>query len=169
MEKIAVGYVARAHGIKGEIRVHLYDEFSQALVETPTVIIAGVERRIRSIRRSTGGLLVSLEDLGDRSAAEALKGAEVEVPRSSIPMAEDEFFLSDMVGCEVVDEHGTSLGRAVEVVLGPQDLLVIHDDRGERLLPIVPEFIVSVDVAGRRVVVSPPEGLPMEPISGRKR
>lgn len=170
MDRITVGYVARAHGVRGEIRVHVYDPESTALYEVGRVFVGGVERRIARARPTRGAVLLLLEGVEDRDAASALSGAPVEVARADVPLAEGEFFESDLVGCEVVDEAGAPLGRAVGILTRPppaQDLLVVRDERVERLLPIVPEFLVSVDLTARRVVVSPPEDLPEEPLRRR--
>jgi 16S rRNA processing protein RimM len=164
MERIAIGYVARAHGVRGELRVHLHDPASTALDGAERLWVGGVERRVEGARPTSGAVLLALEGIEDRTAAEALRGAAVEVPRSAIPLEEGEFLLADLVGCDVVDEAGAPLGRAVEVIPGAQDLLVIRDERVERILPIVPAFVLEVDPAARRIVVAPPEGLPEEPL-----
>ena len=114
-------------------------------------------------------MLLTVAGVRDKDAADALRGAAVEVPRAAIPLGPGEFLVSDLVGLEVVDETGTALGRAVAILPGAQDLLVIHDDAHERILPVVPEFILAVDRAAGRVVVRVPEGLPAEPIDRRRR
>lgn len=169
MERLAIGYVARAHGVRGELRVHLHAPGSTVLASADRAWFGGVERRLESVREVQGALLVKLEGVDDRDAAEALRGQAVEVRREDVPLAAGEVLVADLVGCAVVDEAGAPLGEIVDVLHGPQDLLVLHDERVERLLPLVPEFVVSIDVAARRVVVAPPEDLPAEPLSrGRK-
>ena len=158
--------MARAHGVRGEIRVHLDDAASTVLLEVERVWIGGKEWVVQGARTTTGAILMTLEGIGDRDAAEELRGEVVEVLRGEVPLEEGEFFVADLIGCEVVDRSGAVLGRAVGLLRGAQDLLVIHDDarRVERILPVVPEFIVAVDRAAGRVVVAPPEDLPEEPI-----
>jgi 16S rRNA processing protein RimM len=165
MTRLTIGYVARAHGVRGELRVHLHDEESETIFEVDRVWIGGEEARVKSARTTTGAALLVVEGIEDRDAAEALRGRAVEVERDAVPIEEGEFFVADLVGCEVVDESGGALGRCVEVTFnGAQDVMVIRDERVERMLPVVPEFVISVDTELRRVVVAPPEDLPAEPI-----
>jgi 16S rRNA processing protein RimM len=169
MDKLEVGYVARAHGVRGEVRVHLHHPASTALDDVGRAWFGGTERKILAARPTSGALLLTLEGVGDRAAAETLRGAAVEVLRSDLPLAEGEYFLADLPGCEVVDAAGAGLGRVVEVTHGAQDILVIHDETHERLLPAVPAFVTRVDLAARRITVDPPEDLPAEPLPARGR
>jgi 16S rRNA processing protein RimM len=169
VDLIAVGYVARAHGVRGELRVHTHDPDSTTLFDVERVFIGGVEREVQSARPAAqGAVLLVVTGVEDRDAAEALKGQAVEVRREDVPLAEGEFLVADLRGCAVFDEGGAALGEIVELLHGPQDLLVIHGDDGERILPLVAELVVSVDVAARRVVVVLPEDLPVEPIRHRR-
>jgi 16S rRNA processing protein RimM len=163
MSPLEVGYVARAHGLRGEVRVHLHAAGSTALFDVEQVFVGGVPRRIVSARAGSGAVLVLFEGIDDRAGAEALRGQPVAVRREDVPLAEGEYFLADLPGCEVVTEAGEPLGAVVAVEPGAQDLLVIQDEQVERLLPLVPEFVRSVDVAARRIVVELPEDLPVEP------
>jgi 16S rRNA processing protein RimM len=164
MTRLEIGYVARAHGIAGELRIHLHDDASTTLFDVERVWIGGVERIVESARPTTGAVLLAIEGVEDRDAAEALRGQTVEVLREDVPLEEGEFFLADLPGYEVVTDAGEAWGRVAAVQNGPQDLLIIRDDAVERMLPLVPEFIVSVDAATRRIVVAPPEDLPADPI-----
>jgi 16S rRNA processing protein RimM len=166
MERLRIGHVARPHGVRGELRVQLDDPESTVLFDVDRVWVGGVEYRVASARGTTGAALVHLEGIEDRDRGAALRGQAVEVQRSDVPLGEGEFFVSDLIGCEVVDEAGRVLGRGVSLLRGAQDLLVIHDEAAqvERILPVIPEFVLAVDRAARRVVVAPPDDLPEEPL-----
>jgi 16S rRNA processing protein RimM len=168
-DRVAIGYVARAHGVRGELRVHLHDPASNTLYDTPRIFVGGRELVVDSVRPTSGALLVKLEGVDDRTRAESLAGQPVEVVRAAIPLEDGEFLVGDLPGCVVVDTAGTSLGTIVSIMHGPQDLLVIHDATHERLLPLVPAFLVEVDLAARRVVVDPPDELPAEPLRAPPR
>jgi 16S rRNA processing protein RimM len=166
--RITVGYVARPHGVRGELRVQLHDPASTSLYDVSRAWFGGQDHAIDSVRPTAGALLVKLDGIDDRDAAAALSGKEIEVDRSAVELEEGEYLLADLPGCAVFDTTGASLGAIVKVWHGPQDLLVIHDDTHERLLPLVPHFVVEVDIAGRRVVVDPPEELPLEPLKAER-
>jgi 16S rRNA processing protein RimM len=167
MDKVVVGIVARPHGVRGELRVNLHDPASSTLYDVRRVFVGDAEATIDSVRPTNGALLVKFVGIDDRDAADALRGREVAVRRADIRLRRDEFLVADLVGCEVTTAAGAPLGRIASIIHGAQDLLVIHDDRVERLLPFVPVFLVSVDLAARRVVVDPPDELPEEPLRRR--
>lgn len=156
--------MARAHGVRGELRIHMHDRGSETLFEVERVWVGGELYEIEAVRPAHEAVLVKLERVDDRDAAEALKGRPVEVERDEITLEEGEFLVADLMGCEVFDAGGRSLGRVVDILHGPQDLLVLRDERVERLMPLVPELLVEVDVEARRVVAAAPEDLPEEPI-----
>ncbi len=167
---IEVGYVARAHGVGGEIKVATHDPASTVLLDADEVVIGERRFAVSRARRANQFVLLALENVVGRDAAEALRGQPVSVARELIPLDEGEVLLADLVGCAAVTVAGAPYGEVVAVEPGAQDLLVIHDGEVERLLPLVPALVPEVDVVARRVVVDPPEGLPEEPIGrGRRR
>jgi len=164
MDRLEVGYVARAHGLSGELRVHLHAADSTTLLEVDRVTIGGRERVVVASRPTTGAVLLTIDGVDDRDAAEALRGQTVEVDRAAVTLEADEYLLADLPGCTVVDEDGVEIGVVKEVLTGPQPILVIHGGGHERLLPAVPAFVHQVDTAARRVIVELPEDLPAEPL-----
>jgi 16S rRNA processing protein RimM len=166
--RLNVGYVTRPHGVRGELRVQLHDPASTSLYDVSRAWFGGRELPIDSVRPTAGALLVKLDGIDDRDAAQALAGQIIEIERSAVELGEGEFLLADLPGCAVFDAQGAPLGSIVKVWHGPQDLLVIQDATHERLLPLVPQFLVEVDVAARRVVVDPPDELPAEPLPAPK-
>jgi 16S rRNA processing protein RimM len=131
-----------------------------------------VAYRVAEVARgSRDELLVQLEGVGDRDLALALRGAELLVSREVLdPLASGEFYLADVIGCEV---HGTvggatakHLGRVVGVGSnGPQDLLEVSEPGGTGrtwLMPAMPPFLVDFD--GVRLVVDLPQGFGPEDV-----
>ncbi len=167
-DRLTVGFVARPHGVRGELRVQLHAPGSTSLYDVKRVWFGGREMTIDSVRPTAGAVLVKLVGIDDRDAAQLLASKPVEVLRAEVPLAADEYLVGDLVGCDVSDTTGAALGKIVEIMHGSQDLLVIHDATHERILPLVPVFVIEVDTAARRVVVDPPEGLPVELIQAAK-
>lgn len=157
---IEVGYVAKPHGVRGELRVVTYDPESTTLEDAPQVHIDGRVYDLIAARPVNGAFLVSLAGVTDRNQTELLRGKIVAVAREHIPLEEGEILLADLVGCQAVREDGSPYGVIVAVELDTQDRLVIHDGDIERLLPLVPAFIAAIELEASRVVVTPPEGLP---------
>ena len=157
---IEIGYVARAHGVSGELRVVTHNPESTTLDTAVAVHIGGVAFDIVSTRAVTGAYLLRVTGVSDRERAEQLKGKPVEVDRELVALDDGEVILSELIGFEVHLPDGSSFGKVANIDAGPQDRLVIHHGDIERLLPYVPEFIVSVDLDEGTIVVDPPEGLP---------
>jgi 16S rRNA processing protein RimM len=158
--RIEIGVVARAHGIRGEVRVHLHNPASTALDQAGSMFVGEREFGIERARPVAGAYLVALEGIADRDAADALRGRPVSVLRDDLELDDGEVLLGDLVGCRVELRDGRPWGVVSALELGPQDRLVIRDGAIERLLPVVDEFVIDIDVEARRIVVDPPEDLP---------
>jgi 16S rRNA processing protein RimM len=158
--RVEIGVVARAHGIRGEVRVHLHNPASTALEEAETLWVGERAYAIEAARPVAGAYLVALEGVADRNAAEALRGRPVSVARDDLALDEGEFLLADLVGCRVELPDGSDWGLVSGLELGPQDRLVIRQGDIERLLPVVDEFLIDIDLEARRIVVDPPADLP---------
>lgn len=157
---IEVGYVARAHGVAGELRVVVHDPESETLSAVAEVFLDGERFEVARSRKVPGAYLLGLTEVSDRNRAELLRGAVVSVARDAIELDEGEVLLADLVGCRVELAGGGQWGVVDAIDAGPQDRLVILDGDIERLLPFVPPLIVSVDVEQGVIIVDPPEGLP---------
>ncbi|MGE5663725.1 MAG: ribosome maturation factor RimM [Deltaproteobacteria bacterium] len=165
---VAVGRVAGPHGVKGKVKVAAFSGDPRGMLSARAVRLrrAGAgdpgEREFEVISaQPLGGCAVfSLRGIASLDEAGAWTGAVASVRRAELPPAgEDEYYCADLVGCELFDPSGARLGVVSEVVPGSaHDWLSVRRGRGESLLPLVGAFIVSVDVAGRRIVASPPEG-----------
>jgi 16S rRNA processing protein RimM len=122
---------------------------------------------VESVWRHRGALIVKFRGIDSISAAERLEGAEVRIPlEQRAPLAEGEYYQSDLVGCEVIDRRsGQLLGvvKALEEYGGP-GLLVVEGPR-ELMIPFARAICPEIDVAGRRILVELPEGL--ADLSGR--
>ncbi len=159
--RIEIGGVARAHGIRGEVVIFTHDPDSDTLGQVESIWVGGVERTIKQARDTHRGWLVALDGVVTRNDAEALKGKPVEVDREDLELDEGDVLLDDLVDCQVRLPDGTPWGTVAEIMVGAhQDILVIHDGEIERLLPLVDEFVTSIDLEAGVVTVNPPEALP---------
>ncbi len=169
--RIEIGGIARAHGIRGEVVVHTHDPDSTTLAAIAeaqgTIWVGGVEKKVLFARDTPQrGWLVQLEGIDTRNDAELLQGKVVEVDREDLELDEGDVLLDDMIGCKVVlKDGGGEWGVIAGIDLGPQDLLVIHDGEIERLLPLVDQFVIDIDIAAGVVTVDPPPGLPENRVS----
>jgi len=169
---IEVGQVIAAHGVAGMLKVKAFSGDPSGLLSARVVRLSGKggkgipggrEFEVRAAQRSGGCAVFALSGVETVEAARYLAGARVFVPRKDLPPpGEDEYYFADLVGSEVVAADGGPVGVVSGVVHGPaHDWLEIRGAaKEEALLPFVSEFIREVDMAGRRIVVTPPEGWP---------
>ena len=166
MKTIELGYVTRPHGIRGELKVKLHFEQSDALFEVHSVLLVKGEREpeayeVAVVRRAGKGVLLGLKGVSTRDAAELLAGARVCIDRGALPaLASDEYYLVDVVGCEV---HGASgpLGVVQSIATHPTvDALVIVTPDGRVLeQPLDDHWIERVSIQERLVVLRSLDGL----------
>lgn len=118
-------------------------------------------RRIVSARHQGGAVLVAFAGCDTVGAAGALVGHLVAVPEEdALPLPPGQFYPWQLAGCAVVTEDGNEIGRVTGIERGTaQDLWVVRAGPREHLIPAVEAIVVEVDLAARRVVIRPPEGL----------
>jgi 16S rRNA processing protein RimM len=162
VELLRIGRVVRAVGLKGHVGV-AGTEGALGRLERVALRRGSDEPAVWRIleARPQGKLwAVRLEGVADRSAAEAMVGAEVLATREDLGEAgTDAFYWADLVGLPVVTVDGATIGEVTGLYeTGAVDVLVVTTEGGgEKLVPLAP--YVEVDRAGKRIVVDPPEGL----------
>jgi 16S rRNA processing protein RimM len=164
-DRVEIGRVAKAHGLRGEVGVKLHWSQSEVLLSVDEVLVAdqGGERamQIEAARPTPKGVLLKLAGIDDRTAAEALRGASISVLRSTLPEAgAGEYYLSDLIGARVDGPDGT-IGEIVELRVHPTvDSAIIRTPDG-RLLeqPLAEGWIAEVDLEARVVLLASTDGL----------
>ncbi|MCU0812821.1 MAG: ribosome maturation factor RimM [Burkholderiaceae bacterium] len=169
-DAVEVGRIVGAWGVKGGLRVQAYAAAPQALFSSrrwflrppastrPGPAIAPRLLRVTSAREHGDGIVATAQDVVDRDAAEALRGARIFVPRASFPTPEPgEYYWVDLIGLDVVDRAGRQLGVVADLMdLGPHAVLQVRPpqaDADDVLIPFVAAYVDDVDLAGRRITV----------------
>ena len=167
-----MGRIGRPHGIRGEVTVDVRTDEPErrfAVGETlradppPGSACRLTSLTVRRTRWHQGRLLVTFDELADRTAAEGARGLilSVTVDPAERPDDPDEFYDHQLIGLTAYDEQGTRLGEVSALVHGgAQDLLTVRTDDGhEALVPFVKALVPEVDLASGRVVVADRPGL----------
>jgi 16S rRNA processing protein RimM len=152
--RIALAAIAGAHGVKGEVRLKLFSDSIESLSRHEKLFVGGVERRLLSIRDAKAPV-ARFEGVGDRSAAEGLRGSLIEVERSTLPpLPEGEYYHADLIGLSAVDRDGNPVGTVVAVEnYGAGDLLEIEKPDGSRAL--IPFRSGIADLEDGKIVLDP--------------
>jgi 16S rRNA processing protein RimM len=153
--RIALAAVAGAHGVNGELRLKLFSDSIDSLSRHQTLYVGGAQRRLLSINDSGKMAVARFEGVDDRSTAEALRGALVEVDRSALPpLEEGEYYHADLIGLEAVNRDGNRVGMVAAVEnYGAGDLLEIALPDGKTSLIPFREGIA--DLVDGRILLDP--------------
>lgn len=164
-ERVCVGAIAGAFGVRGEVRLKSFCTEPEAIGDYgPLQSEDGTRRFTVTITGPVKtGFSARLSGVDSKEAADALKGLRLFAPRSALPsLPDDEFYHADLIGLEVLDTGGRSLGhvRAVHNH-GAGDLLDVHGPglKNGVLLPFTNAAVPTVDLGAGRIIADPPEGL----------
>ena len=145
-----------------DLKVKLFTETPEALTKYgPLSDARGKRYEIIACRPGKPGeAVISFAGITDRNQAEALKGAELFVPRAALPQtAEEEFYHADLIGLEAQDSEGRVLGKVAAIHnYGAGDVIeIIRSDGDNVLLAFTRETVPTIDIPGGRIVVAVPE------------
>lgn len=175
MADIRIGKIVNAHGIRGEVKVISYSDDPDRFEMLETIMVkdakdakkGAAEYYIEDVRYKAGSVILKLEGVDDRNAAEALKECFVYMDEDDLPeLEEGQFYVRDIAGFDVVSEDGRKIGVLKDVRTNTaQDLYIVSrkDDEGrdasDLMIPGVDEFILDIDTAEGAITVRLPEGL----------
>lgn len=172
-ELTIVGRVRRAHGIHGELVIEPLTDVPDAVFAPGRRVFAGTvegdpspDGRTLTVQESRpfkgGGRIVAFNEIADRNEAERWRERYVLAPTSELaPAAEHEVYVHDLLGLSVVRAGSLEgIGEVTDVYELPQGLVLdVRRPKGSVLIPFRSEVVTEVDLAGRRLIVDPPEGL----------
>ena len=163
---VLVGRIARAHGHRGQVIVDSATDFPDERFAEGAVLHTMHEGRpgtvtVASMRMHQGRPVLALAGVHTMDEAQTLAGLELRVPEAALaPLPEGTYYEHDLIGCALVTVAGDEVGTVRTVEGGGGMLrLIANGRRGEIQVPLVHEICVRIDVAQKRIVIDPPEGL----------
>lgn len=158
---ILMGRIGAAQGLKGEVRINSFTQDPVAIANYSPLETDrdGLIVTITAARPHKNLVIAAIEGVGDRTAAEALNGVRLYVPRAALPEPEpDEFYHADLIGLAARDTAGKTLGSIAAIFNhGAEDMLEIAPETGQPILvPFTRAAVPEVNLAGGYVVVDPP-------------
>jgi 16S rRNA processing protein RimM len=163
-KRVCVGRIGAAHGTRGEVRLWSFTADPLAIADYGVLESEDGSRalRIETLRPAKDFLVARFAGIADRETAETLRNLDLYVARERLPApAEDEFYHADLIGLAAVDTQGAPLGRVVAVQnFGAGDLIEVQPEGGGPtvMLPFTDAVVPTIDIAGGRVVIDPPQG-----------
>lgn len=160
---ILMARIGGAHGIKGEVRVKPFGDDPLTLSDYGSLYSKdGRKFKIMRMRAAKSVLVVKFKGVNYRDEAETLNGTDLYIDRSMLPddMEEDEFYVTDLVDCQVIDPQGTSIGKVLAVVnFGAGDLVEIMPvGSGHSVfVEFSQENVPTIDLETKSIVVVMPQ------------
>ena len=154
-DQVALAAVAGAHGIGGEVRLKLFGEGVDSLRRQSRLLVGDRMLTLAAVKPVTNGAIARFAEIGDRNAAEALRGSLVTIPRTALPpLGEGEYYHADLIGISCEGPPGEPLGTVVAVEnFGAGDIIEIEQADGRRFM--VPFRAGIADLAEGRILVDP--------------
>jgi 16S rRNA processing protein RimM len=163
---ISIARIARPQGIRGEVIADILTDFPDRFADLDEVTLRRDDKvfgplKLEHHRFHKGRVLLKFAGYDDLDKADELRDASVVIGRDElVELEEDEYFLFDLEGCEVVTMEGRQLGVVLKVEdFGAAPLLVVQSEGKEILIPLTREICPEVDTESKKIVVNPPDGL----------
>ena len=156
---LIVARIVAPFGVRGELKAEVLTDFPDRLAKRTTVYLGDEKSEpraytLRGLRFHKGQALLSLDGCPDRTAAESLRGLLVQIPAAEAPAAPPgRYYYHQIVGLQVWDAGGQRHGAITAVLAtASNDVYVVEGERGELLLPALPGFVLSIDLAAGRLI-----------------
>jgi len=171
--QVTVGRIGKPHGIRGEVTIEVRTDEPELRFAPGTTLKreSGSDLIVSDFHWHSGRVLLKFLGVDSRSAAEELRNSILIVERAAdeVPQENDEYYDSNLIGCEVKTLAGEVIGHVIDVLhLPSQDALVVGsgDEAGtEYLIPFVESIVPTIDVVSKIITVDPPDGLLTEDIA----
>ncbi len=157
---LEAGQIVNTHGIRGDLRLMPWSDKPDFLAAFQTVYIDGAAHQVESVRPYKHMALLKLRGVDDVNSAMLYKNKIVHIARADIQLEDGQYFLQDAIGLPVFDESSAAeIGTVSDILELPAGNVLVVRGTQEHLIPMVPEFIRSVDIAGSRITVQLIEGM----------
>jgi 16S rRNA processing protein RimM len=165
---LLIGFVAAPFGVRGQLKVKGFTDRPEHIarhVRTLYLQLADQQTAYQLTRlheHKPGLLIMALQGVSDRNAADALRGAAIYIREAdAAPLDPDEYFIHQLIGLNALTSDGQPIGTVREVLTtGAGEVLVIaRPDQPDALVPMVRDFIARLDLAAGQVLINPIEGL----------
>ena len=166
--RLKVGKIVNTHSLRGEVKVISSTDFEEQRFEKGTELLVTrgnqvvKEVTVESYRTHKNNLLVKFVGIDSIEEAEKLKNLQIKIDSENIgELEENEFYFHEIIGCEVFDENGKSLGEISEILTpGANDVWVIKSQNGkEILIPYIEDVVKKIDVENKKIDIEVMEGL----------
>ncbi|MCI8421471.1 MAG: 16S rRNA processing protein RimM [Clostridia bacterium] len=154
MDRLTVGYISKAQGVKGEVKISPLTDDASRFKKLKVVYIDGKAYAVKGVRILPNGIFMTFEGIDDRNSAELLRNKEIQIERKDATvLPKDRYFIVDVVGCEVYVDN-ERVGKLKDVLqYGSADVYVISTPKGNAMIPAIERIIKQVDVENKKILL----------------
>lgn len=157
---ITIGVIVAPHGVRGELKVIPQTDFPDRFLTMNDCYIDGKLYHLSSARFHKQFVLITLDEIVDRNAAELISKKDIQITREQlVPLEEGRYYIFDMIGLSVYNKEGVLLGTLSDVLQpGANDVYVVtKPGEPDLLLAAIDGVIIDIDMNNRTMIVDPPE------------
>ncbi len=153
---LKIGLIVKPQGVKGELKVQPLTDDITRFNKLKEVIIEDKTYKVEKVTIGGGTVFISLSGITDRNSSELFRGKFLLVSReNAIPLEEGRYFISDIIGCDVVTERGTAVGKVVDIFSSRTDIFTLKTTDARTLrFPFLKDLIVSVDIEKQLITLN---------------
>lgn len=162
--RLHIGRIVGAHGIKGELRVYPLVNEESFYKKIDSLNIEGYKDGVKiiALKKNKGVYLLKIDEIGTRAEAERLRGKTLTLDEADMPKLDEGYYIYELIGLRALDQEDREIGILSDVLLGAvNDVYVITTEKGEVLVPNVPNFVRERNIEKGFIRVNLIEG--MEP------
>lgn len=155
-EFLSIGQIINTHGLKGELKIYPLTDDMRRYRKLDSVFIDGIERKILWCKLQSNLVILKIEGIDTVEDAIKYKNKYIYVNRKdAVELPLGNYFIADIIGCNVIDENGINLGLLADVIkTGSNDVYLVKGAQ-ELLIPALKSIVVSIDVINQKIVVKP--------------
>ena len=155
-ELVKLGKIVRPHGVRGEVKI--MSDFDDTMLSSKlnNVFIDDNSIKVKNVKFMNNCIVLKLEGIDSMNDAESFRGKEVFISHDDLnELSEDEYYVEDLIGCNVVFENGKEVGKLSDVNnYGATDILVIKDGTEEIMCPLVEGLLIDVDFDMNKIIIN---------------
>jgi 16S rRNA processing protein RimM len=165
-ELLIIGRIVAPFGVRGQVKLRAVTDRPDHLQRHVRTVYVGAARTpyqlVHVIQHKPGLLILTLKDVTSRDAAEELRNTEVSIHESdAAPLDAGEYYIHELYGLRVETTEGVVVGQVREILeTGANEVLIVaRPGQSDALIPMIHDIVQELDLAGKRLVIQPMEGL----------
>ena len=155
-EFITIGKIVNTHGVKGEVKIYPLTEDMSRFKKLQSVYIEGQQRNILGCKLQSKRVIFKIDGVDSIEDANRFRNKYIEVRREdAIRLDDGSYFVSDIIGCSIIDDCGKNYGKVSEVIHTPNNDVYWIKEGKELLVPALDEIVLNIDIEKSEIIIRP--------------